>query len=295
MPVLTAYPQGVSMSRPPSNLTPPPAARRGKVDGWNSHTASRHLKWLMSVQPEALSGHDLYAFTLTTRSLPPDASDWQRLRNSWLVEVRRAVPAVLYTWVVEWQGRGAPHLHGMLAVPSGTPRETVLGLCYKTWPRVASAYGALPCGQDCRPSPGTSGWFAYMGKHSGRSASHRQRAGRPKGWTSTGRLWGHGAGWPTSSQLIDLDQQAWFAVRRLLHSWAIADARRERDPRRRADRLRYLRRRRQLPADRSRYVGLREWAPPQVVGRFLDWAAAQGYEVSRIDGATGEIIPWQPL
>lgn len=295
MPALTAYPQGVSMSIPPSRQIPPPPGRRGTIDGWTSQAASRHLKWLMSVDPAKLNEYDLYAFTLTTRSLPPAASDWQRLRDNWLREVRRALPGALYTWVTEWQGRGAPHLHGMLAVPKGVPQGIVLGLCYKEWPRVARAYGAAPCGQDCRPSPGTSGWFAYMGKHSGRSASHRQRAGRPPGWTSTGRLWGHGRGWPTSSQLINLDQQAWFAIRRLLYAWAVADARSDRAPARRATRLRYLRRRRRLPADRSRYVGLREWAPPSVVRRLLDWAAAQGYEVSRIDAATGEILPWQPL
>lgn len=291
MPTVKVYPQGVALSRPRS-ASQPPASRRGAIDGWTSQAAARHLSWLMSVDTRALQGRTLYAFTLTVAVTPPSPELWSRAINAWLVRVRRAIPGVLYCWVVEWQGRGAPHLHGILAVPAGTPAAAVPLLVRHGWCEVASAFGARPAAQDCKRSDGTSGWYQYMGKHSGRSARHHQRSGKPSGWASTGRLWAHSRGWPTRQAVIDLPLPAWYQVRRILHNWAISDARRDQDPASRRRRLNYLRRRRRIQRDRSPWVGLREWAPEIVTLQALDWAAANYPDVATVDQQTGEIIAW---
>jgi hypothetical protein len=287
------YPGGTAMSRG-NNGSKPPTVKRGVVSGWSTQAAARHVKWLMSVDPGGMpEGSVMYAYTLTVGpAIPATSADFHRLREMWLKRVERAVPGALWCWVMEWQARGAPHLHGVLVVPD-TPEvnRAVLLLVYAGWSEVAEDTKALPVAQDVkRIADRFSGWLQYLSKHIGRGSKHMQRkaGAMPPGWASSGRLWGHSQGWPTAEQKLQMDEPAWYELRRLVHAWAMADARSEKDPEVRARRLRYLKRRRQVTRDVSRHVGLREWVPPRVMGRLIAWLTAQGYEVT--DTETGEIL-----
>lgn len=305
MPVVRAYPNGAAVSRGTGGAPPPRDLIRGQVVGWSSHAAARHVRWLMSVEADRLlASCDLWAYTLTVRDTPGDAAAFHRLRRAWLRRCERALrvddsrasavesaarPAglPLWCWVMEWQGRGTPHLHGVLVTPRGM-RADVARLVHVAWPEVASQWGALGRAQDVRLVTGSTGWFQYLAKHIGRGAGHRQRAALPPGWAASGRLWGHSGGWPVAEAVLDVDGPAYVHLRRLVHSWALADARSESVPEVRRRRVAYLLRRRQLSREVSRYVGVVEWVPPAVLARMLDWVVAQGCDV--VDRSTGEVL-----
>jgi hypothetical protein len=68
----------------------------------------------------------------------------------------------------------------------------------------------------------------------------------------------------------------------------MADAKKEKDPAVRARRVRYLKHRRQVGKKVSRFVGLVEWAPPEVTGPLFAWCTAEGYDV--LNAETGEVL-----
>lgn len=313
MAVVRSYPNGGSIARG-SHGVPPTNVKRGRIAGWSSNAAARHVRWLMSIESDALmADFELWAYTLTVRDIPGDAKAFHALRRAWLQRVSRALvrpepddsPAPgrpdaltdaepvrgpvgpLWCWVMEWQKRGAPHLHGVIVAPKGMQREVAL-LVYVAWPEVAAAWGASGRGQDVRAVDGATGWFAYLAKHIGRGKHHGQRTAMPPGWEASGRLWGHSEGWPTSETAFDVDGAAFVHLRRLVQGWALADARSERLPEVRRRRIAYLKRRRRLSKEVSSFVGMVEWIPPRVLGRMLEWVAQEGSEV--VNRGTGEVL-----
>jgi len=291
MRVVKVYPGGVTLSSGNNTAVAPVGVKRGKIAGWSSDAASRHVAWLMSVDPSAFpEGTAMWGYTLTVGTLPGSAADFHLMRRAWLKRVERALPGTKWCWVMEWQKRGAPHLHGVLVVPDTAESTKALAqLVYGGWCEVAISTDALPVAQDLRQADRISGWLQYLSKHIGRGSKHMQRkAGMmPPGWASSGRLWGHSQGWPTAEEKLFIDTRAWFELRRLVHAWALADARSEKDPEVRARRVRYLKHRRQLRLEVSRHAGLREWAPPHVMAELLTWCTSQGFDV--VNAETGEL------
>lgn len=284
MAVLKMYPNGGAMSRGRGQSVPPVGVKRGRVAGWSTQAAARHVAWLMSVDAHALvelEGRELFAFTLTVRDTPPDAASFHVARRAWEKRAKRILGSDLrICWVMEWQRRGAPHLHGVLAPRvAPTNAQLVARLVYVSWPEVVGC-GTTATGQDVKRTTSAAGWLAYLSKHIGRPSGHAQRVGMPPGWEASGRLWGHSQGWPTRETVADLDLGTWYALRRLLHGWRMASARSERDPAVRARRIGALKRaRRRVTREASPWVGLREWVPPHVLDRLLAAAAADGGSV----------------
>ena len=80
--------------------------------------------------------------------------------------------------------------------------------------------------QQVTPITGPVGWLKYLSKHAARGVRHYQRQGKPAGWDKTGRLWGHGGGWPEVEPLqMHLTTEQGHRVRRLVKRYAIAQAR----------------------------------------------------------------------
>lgn len=261
MPTLQAYKNGLTMGSAGHNATPP---LRGKITGWTQAAVRRHTRWLYSVEAPALTGYG-YAVTLTLRETPPDAGTWQAARRAWIERLRRRGMVRLH-WVVEWQRRGTPHIHA--AVYFAEPL-TVLEQHQLTaaWCEVASAWNAAPVSQHVKPIDGPLGWLQYLSKHAARGVQHYQRSGKPAGWETTGRLWGHVGDWPAVEPIrADLTREEYHRFRRLVRSWRVADARAARDWRR----LTYARRmlRCNDPA-LSSVRGVSEWIPEDVALTLL--------------------------
>lgn len=242
-------------------------ALRGEVVGWSPAAARRQTRWLWSVDSSGLTGAG-YALTLTVRDTPPSSDDFTRIREGFFKRVCR-MGAVRFHWVTEWQARGTPHIHCAVYFPHWLPDDDVAELV-SHWLAVARPYGADPFAQDVKPITGPVGWLKYLSKHASRGVQHYQRQGHPEGWAKTGRLWGHGGGWPVVEplELEGLNNREFYRVRRLLRAWAYADARKAGDLRR----MRYLRASAQrADAKASRFLGAAEWVPEHVTLRLVDF------------------------
>ena len=260
-------------------------APRGDVVGWTAATARRQRDFLWTVDAEALSGFG-YAVTLTMRELTPDAPAFHRLREAWLKRMAR-MGATRVHWVIEWQARGVPHLHGAVYFdrelePMESERLDIdwqqngAVMLTRHWLQAVrkAGYSAEFFSQDVKPIDGALGWIKYLSKHASRGAAHYQRTGHPESWDKTGRMWGHTGQWPTLPpiELGDLSNQEFWRLRRILRNWAVADAHRAGD----VGRERYLKKAgRPSERYRSSYQGVAEWVPEDVSLRVIEWMSTE--------------------
>lgn len=278
MPVVTVYRHGAKGGVPP-RMNGHQRAKRGTVGGWSTGAVRRNTQFLMAISEKELTGAGV-AITLTVRDCPPTAADWHRLRRAWEKRMVRAGMVRLH-WVTEWQRRGVPHLHGAIWFPDRY--ETIAPL--DAWVELASQYGAGRGGQFARCIDGPVGWFQYLSKHAARGVKHYQRSSEnmPVGWQEkTGRVWGKGGHWPLREAVrINLQDQhgdgGWFAYRRLVRSWRLADARASGDAYRVRSARRMLRANEQAV---SRVRGVTEWIPEHVTMAMIGNLAGRGFEVT---------------
>ena len=251
---------------------------RGEVEGWSHGATRRNTEFLMSIREDRLEG-DGYALTLTVRDCPESAQDWHKIRRAWEWRMRRLGMVRLH-WVTEWQRRGVPHLHCAIWLPESAGMESAIA----AWIAVAGIYGAARRGQHGRRIDGPVGWFQYLSKHAARGVSHYQRniENIPAGWQrKTGRVWGKCGEWPVQQKIrFNLQDQhgdgGWFAFRRLVRTWRIADARAS------GDAYRIDRARRMLRCNdpvRARLIGFMEWVPFEITMALLTNVAGRGYDV----------------
>lgn len=256
-------------------------AKRSTVQGWTRETVRRHTKFLYSVETGALNGYG-YAPTLTMRDCPDDAQRFHALRRSWIKRVER-MGAFRVHWVIEWQRRGVPHMHCAVYFD----RELSFleqSMILSHWVDLASDHGTTYAAQHIAPIDGPGGWLQYLSKHAARGAAHYQRQGKPSGWETTGRLWGHVGPWPVEDALtFDVPREGFFQFRRLVRQWRIADARMEQDADTRRRRIRSARR---MLASNDRKLsevrGISEWIPQEQLIQFLGVLAAQGFPVRQV-------------
>ncbi len=230
------------MSTVSPNLNRAPPVRTA-CTGWSKDAAIRNRAWLRSIDErhvfrttdgEVLVG---YTLTLTVRDCPPTAADWHAVRRAYLHRLRRLGMVRLH-WVVEWQRRGVPHLHGVAFFPESGRGAVDADQLADHWCAAAAAYGPRPAAQCVRSVTDMVGWGKYLAKHGARGVAHYQRSADsvPSGWAAgTGRVWGHGAvpgigDWPIQAPEVHTwanDDATWWRLRRLYRGWARAQARRE--------------------------------------------------------------------
>lgn len=258
-------------------------AKRATIQGWSTGAVRRHTKWLYGIPHEELSGYG-YAVTLTMRDCPETSKEFHRLRDLYIKRVVR-MGAIRTHWVVEWQRRGVPHMHTAIYFDRELTVEEQFAL-KQHWVELCEPYGALMVSQYLLPITGPAGWLKYLSKHAARGAAHYQRQGKPSGWETTGRLWGHTGVWPEREPMrFDISREDYFRLRRLVRAWRYADARMEKDP--------VVRRRRMISArgmlrcsDRtlSEVRGVSEWVEESWNLAILALFAEQGATVRQVDG-----------
>lgn len=278
MPVVTVYRHGGSGGIAPMK-NDHDRALRGEVSGWSESATRRNTRFLYSIIEGELHGAGM-AVTLTLRDCPPSAAQFHKLRRAWEKRMVRAGMTRLH-WVIEWQRRGVPHLHGAIWFDDAYSRSRIVD----AWLAVASEYGAGQGAQFVRPIDGVIGWFQYLAKHAARGVLHYQRCAEnmPVAWKGkTGRMWGKVGDWPTRPAVrINLEDQhgdgGWFAYRRLIRSWRVADARSV------GSRYRITSARRMLQESDpilSRLRGVSEWIPEGVHLTLIANLAQRGYKVT---------------
>lgn len=263
-------------------------ALRGEVGGWSDGATRRNTRFLYSILEDRLDGIGL-AVTLTLRDCPPSADAWHRLRKAWLKRMQRLGMLRLH-WVTEWQRRGVPHLHCAIWFPDALREQygdQVLGVLRArivwAWLEIAATYGVGERGQHVHPIDGPIGWFQYLSKHAARGVKHYQRSaeGIPEAWRKkTGRMWGHWGDWPVREGIrvhLETSDGGFYACRRMVRAWRLADARAS------GDRHRIRAARRMFTCHdepQSRTRGWSEWIPEDTFCAFLANLATRGYSVT---------------
>jgi len=278
MPVLTEYRHGLTMGIPPGR-NDHMRAKRQNVEGWTDASTRRNTRFLYSVDDRKLGTVPGFALSLTIRDCPPSADDWTTVRQNFFKRLRRMGLHRAH-WLTEWQRRGVPHMHAAIWFDldeNGWPPSAFDIATH--WCDVASAFGAGIKGQHITRITDSVGWFKYLSKHAVRGLGHYQRSAEsiPPGWKKTGRMWGHLGDWPTIDPVrYTLDMATFWAYRRMVQRWRLADARASGD----SYRLRAARRMLQS-SDRSAgsVRGVGEWIGTDQTQRFLRHLAAMGHEI----------------
>ena len=206
------------------------AGPRGKVGGWTAASSRRNMRFLWSVDVSMLTGTG-WSFTLTVRNCPDNPKDWANwCRLYWKRLFDNG--AIRLHWVIEWQSRGCPHLHGSIYLPDSMTQEQVVNLLLYGW-IYRNPYAPGLAQQRCLRIYDAVGWARYVAKHAARGVQHYQRSPEniPEQWKGqTGRMWGSRGTWPLTEPLrIDLQGRegdgGFFAFRRLVRSYAASKAR----------------------------------------------------------------------
>lgn len=260
---------------------------RGECVGWSDAATRRNTAFLRSIEDTKLTGFGL-AVTFTLRDCPPTADAWHRLRRSMEHRLRRLGMLRMH-WVTEWQRRGVPHLHGAIWFPGELhdyiAHHRVGQILVDHWCEVAKDYGAEPWSQTAHLVTGAVGWFQYVSKHASRGVKHYQRSPEnvPPAWQrKTGRVWGKVGDWPVRDAIaIKLEghegDRGFYAYRRLVRSWRVAEARASGSVARLKQARGMLRCGRQR---QSAVRGASEWLPYSVTLQLLLSVASRGFNVS---------------
>lgn len=255
-------------------------AKRTEVEGWTDASTRRNTRFLYSVDERSLTGHG-FALSLTIRDCPETAEDWKRLREMFFMRLRR-MGMIRAHWLTEWQRRGVPHMHAAVWFDEGLRQRDPFALATipDHWCALAAPYGGGRKGQNVQEISDSIGWFKYLSKHAVRGLGHYQRSSDniPPGWKKTGRMWGHLGDWPTVEPTrYSLDNSAFWAFRRMVQRWRLADARASGD----LHRLRSARRMLQSSDQSAGSVrGVGEWIGTDMTQAFLRHLAALGHQIT---------------
>lgn len=224
---------------------------RKQISGWSRNAARRNKTFLMSIDAAYLNGVGV-SFTLTVKSLPESAVVWSGMVENFIRRLVR-MGCIRYHWVIEWQKRGVPHLHGIAYFDTEIlvkkylkgcvgDVDEVLGRLFSKddiLRKILTAWCDAKTGvaKDCLADRdaqhivriyNVSDWAQYLSKHASRGADHYQRDKDmlPKKWKDgTGRLWGKGGEWPLFSESFDVDKKVFYIFRRWVRNWRKSKAR----------------------------------------------------------------------
>lgn len=291
MPVVKVYCNGLTAGVAPT--TPIiPDTDRGIVQGWTKGSVRRNLAFLYSVQHDGLTGVG-FALTLTLRECPSTPDSWRDLCRAFFMRLRR-LGLIRGHWVVEWQRRGVPHLHGSFYFPADVVNGYASGAFEEVlkwaWVQIAASHAAAPHAQFSSPIYDSHGWDEYVSKHAARGVNHYQRSPEniPAAWrqTGTGRIWGKIGQWPVLEPMrLDIDFPSFHRLRRLARGLRLADSRRpvaptnrKKDPERdRRRRIRSARGMLRCPDPKLSAVrGVSDWLPMDLQLRALAYLSSLG-------------------
>lgn len=206
---------------------------RKPVVGWTERSAQGNSRFLQCIAAERLP-EGFWWVTLTVGEDIPSPALWKRRKASWVNVLRKRCERrgveLLMHHVVEFQRRGAPHVHALVRGPH--PFEP-LSVWAELWP------GVSLLGQHCRAVTGPAGVVRYQAKHGSRGVANYQRD--PKGlredWRteSAGRLWGIRGDWGPyldDEAVVEITEREYFDVRRRFRRWTRARRRGEGSTRR---------------------------------------------------------------
>lgn len=257
------------------------AGPRGKVGGWTAASSRRNLRFLWSVRTDGLSGQG-WSFTLTVRDCPASPQEWAEWCATYWKRLF-AEGAVRLHWVIEWQRRGCPHLHGSIYFPNEMSADEVKNVLLESWCYRNPFRPGRPQ-QVANPIYDAVGWGQYVAKHAARGVQHYQRSPEniPEAWQGkTGRMWGYRGVWPVDAPVrLEMEGKGgdggWYAFRRLVRSYGVSQAHLK------GDRAAKVYAKAMLKANDRKLAevrGVSSWVPKAVVEQLVENVDSRGYSV----------------
>lgn len=205
--------------------------RRGVIREWSAASRRRMIKAIADLDHDSWA-HPEWRLAMVTLTVP---GDWQslfpkgedfkaafdRFRLRWL----RRFGSWQVVWKLEFQDRGAPHIHFMVRVPNGTSIRPWLS---KAW---ADSVGATGDEYRRHLGAGTNIDFGFRGTdpqriavyflkhssktHDGKEYQHRVPAEWWPNGHGPGRFWGI-CGLERLAERVELSESDWFRLRRIM-------------------------------------------------------------------------------
>lgn len=261
------------------------AGIRKEVGGWSAQSSRRNMKFLWSVTTDGLAGKG-FSFTLTIRDCPANPQDWAKWCRIYWMRLE-AAGAVRIHWVIEWQRRGCPHLHGSVYFRENVGDDEIRNVVIDGW-TFKNPYGPASAQQRLLPIFDAVGWAQYVAKHAARGVRHYQRSPEniPTHWKQkTGRMWGSRGQWPLGTPLkLELEDQrgdgGWHAFRRLVRSYGVAKARSKGDVSAMVYARSMLKSNRR---DLAECRGVSSWVPRAIIEQLVENLDSRGFSVNLAD------------
>lgn len=191
-------PGGVHASAPGNRPAPPPGVKRGEITGFSASSRRRLRLSLMGVEWGLV---DSYWVTLTYhRVWGAEWQEWKRDLRAFHKALDRRFPTLGDYWRLEFQRRGAPHFHLVLAygLGEGPGLDILRDWVSRTWARIIGeecnrahlSFGTCTVHVDRSADEHLGALLGYMVKE---MCKVRQSGGR----SGTGRHWGQRGELPT--------------------------------------------------------------------------------------------------
>jgi len=222
--------------------------RRSVVRSWSRKSRTRMVRRLASLDwtPMRAQGR-LAMVTLTYPGdwlrYAPDAATVKRHLKSWRSALERQYGQRCAVWKLEFQARGAPHFHVLLAVPNGVPLRDFREWVGRTWSRSVGAPARV--GVDVSfgaRATDPQRVATYFAKHAAPAAGSKEYQHQPPAqWVdadeecSVGRFWGY---WRLVAVEVEAEvpREAAVEAARVLRGWVRAQGRTRKVKRRRVRR-----------------------------------------------------------
>jgi len=229
-------------------------SRRGCVSEWSRKSRARMVRRLSTLDWSGLRCDRLRRPAMVTLTYPgdwlrwcPDAATVKRHLRSFRSALERKLGPCPGVWKLEFQLRGAPHVHLLLSVPRGS---VFRDWCRSTWARIVRATGQdrayhelAGVSVDFREGERYSDpqrIAVYFSKHGAASGSKEYQHRPPEAWldgdgAGTGRWWGYWRLRPLEVEAI-VPREAAVEAARVLRGWVKAQRRTRRVARKRVNR-----------------------------------------------------------
>lgn len=184
------------------------AGKSTKVDGWTDGSLRRFKDFVRSIDESNFINGQVSAITLTTGQ-PPSPATFNKLLTPVLDKLNQTTNGKWVYGIEKTRNQKAPHIHLIAVFPSlygDKDAENVV----KVWFDKALKLALRPSwvNQDSRNAWSPEGWLRYMAKRDSKLSLHNRELSVTKGCLPSVRMWGHGDGWTTSREDIDLTDAA---------------------------------------------------------------------------------------
>lgn len=195
---LQVYSKDVSVKKPVLSAPPPPTGLKADIFQFSAESRNRLLFVCRN------SGHLIKSqFCMTYHlQVPVDGLVVKQHLNNFLTQFRKEFPGEHYLWILEFQKRGAPHLHFFSSLSVNDSNHAWLTAA---WVKISKGSG-----QSFRFHSHKTNFFAWEMK-SGQYLAKEYLAksiqkGVPENFLNVGRFWGHSKSMKPKPLLVNFDE-----------------------------------------------------------------------------------------